>query len=497
MDHLIPVLEAVSKGELSSTINQVKVYGKSYRVHEGTSLVIVKDYEKKYLLAVGNGELFELLNGEVVLENGKVCELNHENRLIINQYFKFTAPRAFGKKTATIGLGDRLGLASAGHIQTVKGRNVKPVLAQQSIRELTLTNRTMTDMLDAAAYAVFQEGYEGGYGADGDHIKTEEDIQMALSLGVSMITLDCSDQIDNTVEGATVSELEKRFKELPQEVQTQYTEKYLNQTFEVDGLSITFGQEDVLKNSLLYHEAIRYATYIYKTYIGQANRAIDFEISIDETESITSPQAHFFVANELAENQVDFVSLAPRFCGEFQKGIDYIGDIDQFEVELSEHAQIAAHFGYKLSIHSGSDKFSVFPIIANYTKGILHVKTAGTNWLEAIRVIAQVNPELYRRMHVFALEHFEKALAYYHVTPDLESITPLEKLSDEELHKYMEDDDARQLFHVTYGLILTAETEEGKSLFRDEFYQTLHDYEDLYNESLKKHIGRHLDTLSL
>src|SRR5699024_6234715 len=152
---------------------------------------------------------------------------------------------------------------------------------------------------------------------------------------------------------------------------------------------------------------------------------------------------------------------------------------------------------YKLSIHSGSDKFAVFPIIAKYTKGVLHVKTAGTNWLEAIRVIADTNPDLYRRMHVFALENFEEALKYYHVTPDLDGINPLDSVADDKLSEYMNDDAARQLFHVTYGLILTAKDSDGKDVFRDEFFQTLDEHEDEYRAALVKHIGRHVDTLGM
>lgn len=499
MDHLVPVLELLEQKEVATDTDNVKVYKNSFRTHEGVSLLMIKDSSKKFLLAAGSGSLFDELEGEKVTEQGKVCDLTHENRLVLNQYFEFTKPRAFGKEIATIGLGDRLGLASPGHIQTVKERNVKPVLAQQSIRELTLTNRSMTDMLDAAAFAVFQEGYEGGYGADGDHIKEEKDIEMALSLGVSMITLDCSDQIDKTVEEASVEELESRFEQLPKETIERYNEKYLDKTFEVNGLSITFNKEDVMKNVLLYDEAITYTTHVYEEYIAKADRAIDFEISIDETEAVTSPQAHFFVANELIERKVDVVSLAPRFCGEFQKGIDYIGDLEQFEVELREHALIAEHFGYKLSIHSGSDKFAVFPIIAKYTKGVLHVKTAGTNWLEALRVIARINPALYRRMHEFAFakENYEEALQYYHITPDLDAVTPLDEVADENLDEYLNDDNARQVLHITYGLLLTAKDESGKALFSDEFFQTLYDHENEYNRALKAHIGRHLDKLSL
>src|SRR5690606_12602301 len=112
-------------------------------------------------------------------------------------YFDYTKPRAFGTKIATIGLGDRLGLASPGHIKTIAGRNIRPILAQQSIRELNLTNRTYEDVLDAAAFAVFQEGYKDGWGADGDHLKTTADIEYALGLGFSMLTLDASEHIDN------------------------------------------------------------------------------------------------------------------------------------------------------------------------------------------------------------------------------------------------------------------------------------------------------------
>ena len=497
MEKMVPIIESLANGKIAKDSGNVKIYERSLKAYDKVHLLMVKDGTEKFLLAAGSGPLFDELDGEAVASEGKVCALTHANRLVLNKYFDYTVPRAFGTEIATIGLGDRLGLASPGHIQTVQGKKVKPVLAQQSIRELDLTNRSMTDILDSAAFAVFQEGYTGGYGADGDHIKKESDIQHALELGVSMITLDCSDQIDKTVEEAPVDQLETAFNKLPQETIDYYNDKYLDQTFEVNGLSLTFDKEAVMKNVLLYDEAIEFTALVFDKYIRPLDRPIDFEISIDETETITSPLAHFFVGNELITKDVEVISLAPRFCGEFQKGIDYIGDIDQFEVELREHALIAEHLGYKLSIHSGSDKFAVFPIIAKYTKGILHIKTAGTNWLEAIRVIANVNPDLYRRMHVFALDNFEKTLKYYHVTPDLDSIDALDSVSDDKLPEYMNDDAARQLFHVTYGLILTETDAEGNYVFKDEFYKTLHDHETEYDAALVHHIGRHLETLGL
>ncbi|WP_203247601.1 tagaturonate epimerase family protein [Sporosarcina beigongshangi] len=497
MKQLLSTIELLEQGRVAPQTEQVTVYQKSYTNHENVHLLMVKVNGEKFILATGSGSIYDELVGADVEGKGKACSLTYENRLVLNRYFPYTAPQAFGTKIATIGLGDRLGLASPGHIETVNGRNIKPVLAQQSIRELTLTNRSMTDMLDAAAYAVFQEGYTGGYGADGDHIKLESDIKYALSLGVSMITLDCSDQIDKTIEEATDEVIAKEFAKVPEDVKQVYFEKYLNKTFEVNGLSLSFDETSLMRNILLYDEAVTYTTYVYNEYISKEDRAIDFEISIDETETVTAPISHFFVANELIERGVTVVSLAPRFCGEFQKGIDYIGDVVQFEVELREHALIAEHFGYKLSIHSGSDKFMVFPIIAKYTKGIFHVKTAGTNWLEAVRVIANTNPNLYRKMHVFALENFEEALKYYHVTPDLDGISALDTVTDGQLSDYMNDDAARQLFHVTYGLILTAKDEKDEFIFRDDFFKTLDVHELDYRAALVSHIGKHIDLLGL
>ena len=497
MEHLLSIIELLEQGKLASDSSEIKIYKESYTHSNDVHLVMIKDHTNKIILATGNGELYDDLVGTSVGGKGKACPLTHENRLVLNRYFNYTVPQAFGTKIATIRLGDRLGLASPGHIETIKGKNIKPVLAQQSIRELTLTNRSMTDMLDAAAFAVFQEGYKGGYGADGDHIKEESDIKYALSLGVSMITLDCSDQIDKTIEEASDEVIAEEFSKVPEEVKQSYFDKYLNKVFEVNGLSLTFDEASLMRNVMLYDEAITYTTHVYNEYISKEDRAIDFEVSIDETETVTAPISHFFVANELIERGVTVVSLAPRFCGEFQKGIDYIGDVEQFEVELREHALIAEHFGYKLSIHSGSDKFKVFPIIAKYTKGIFHVKTAGTNWLEAVRVISVTNPDLYRRMHTFALENFEEALKYYHVTPDLDSVATLDSVSDSKLSEYMNDDAARQLFHVTYGLILTAKNDKDEYVFRDEFFKALDEHEVDYREALVKHIGKHIELLGL
>lgn len=489
------LIEAIKSGNITAFSSpDVKVYASSYTQVGNTSLLMVRTTAGKKLIAAGEGELYDQLIGENV-DGGKVSSLSHENRLTLNRFLPYTAPQAFGTQVATMGLGDRLGIASPGHIQTIRGKDIRPVLAQQSIRELALTGRTYEDVLDAAAYAVFQEGYKDGYGADGDHLKKEEDIEYALRLGFTMLTLDCSENIDNTIESMSEAEIAAKYEQLPASLRNHYEKRYLETAANVPGATLSYTRQALQKDVLIYDAAINFMEAIFRKYIATLDRAVDFEISIDETATPTSPEAHYLVANELRDRGVTIFSMAPRFCGEFQKGIDYIGDIAQFERELASHAAIAVHFEYKLSIHSGSDKFSVFPLIGQYTNGLFHIKTAGTNWLEAVRVVAKVNPSLYRRMHQYALDHFSEATAYYHVTTDINAIVPLGEVSDADLPDYMEENNARQLLHITYGLLLQSKNADGSKQFADEFFQTLAEQEDAFAEGLRYHIGRHLELL--
>lgn len=425
----------------------------------------------------------------------KECDLSVANSRVIRRLFPFTNPVSLQGVDATLGVGDRLGLASPGHIRTVRGTGVKPVLAQQSIRELTLTGRTFDQVLSDVVWAVFQEDYREGYGADGDHLKTMDEVRLALDAGYTMITLDCSNYIRNlgTEEQA---ETDRLYAQLEESTRRGLEELFLQRPFVLEsGRSIEYTPETLRRNAVVYQRAIEFAIQVYDEFIRPISGRVDYEMSIDETTTPTDPAAHFFVALQLSRAGVKVNSLAPRFCGEFQKGIDYIGDIGQFEREFQAHADIAKHFGYKLSIHSGSDKFSVFPIIGKCTGGRVHVKTAGTNWLEAVRVIIEADPGLYREFHQFALTHLDEARRYYHVTLDTSRVPDVRGLSDTQLGDLMNQSDARQLIHICYGLILQARGEDGQYVFRDRIYRCLYEHEAVYYRHLESHIGRHLRTL--
>ncbi len=417
-----------------------------------------------------------------------LAPLTHENAELLRALFPFTAPKPILGGVRTFGVGDRLGIATPGHLRVFEQYDAVPILAQQSIRELNLTGRTYADVLDCVTFAVFREDFQKGFGADGDHLKTDEEVEYALSTGYTMITLDCSEQIRNDVTGMTNAQVDEAYKP-----DAALEALYCNQTFAVEDQAVVFDEQAFRRACLIYSAALDHAVHIYETHIK--GNPVDFEISIDETMTPTTPVEHYFVASELLRRGVKFATVAPRFCGEFQKGIDYIGDLKQFEAEMRVHAAIARKFGYKLSIHSGSDKFSVFSIIGRLTKGNFHVKTAGTNWLEAMRVIAMVDPSLYREVHAFALTVFHEATKYYHVTTDLNRIPKLETLSDEKLPELFEQNDARQLIHITYGLILNAKDESGEYRFRTRLYRCWRENDALYYDRLETHIGKHLALL--
>lgn len=455
----------------------------TYAQTEGLRAIYATAAEKECLIVDGcKAFLFE---GEAV--NGiKVCPLNHANRLVLNMEIGYTRPQAIGAETASFGCGDRLGLANEGQLAAVRRTRVKPVLAQQSLRELDLTGRSYDDVIDVASWAVFKAGYREGYGADGDHLKTKQEVEAALEHGCSMITLDCSGVLKEPPVQAAV--LSRAYEQIPAKKRLTLEKEYLNAA-QAASIGVTYTRQTWMEILVTYLDAVELAEEVYVELIRSRGRRIDYEISLDETAHTTSAEAHYFVARELKKRHVRISSIAPKFVGEFQKGIDYIGDTEGFRHNLRIHCMVAACLGHKVSIHSGSDKFKVFPVIADETKGLFHVKTSGTSWLEAVRVIAGNAPDLYRRMHRKALEHLDEARSYYKVNCDLSAVRPLDTATDDELPAYIDQDDSRQLMHIAYGILL-----RDKKM-QDEIYASLRKNEAAYRRQVEQHIEKHLISL--
>lgn len=488
----------------------IAVYADSVNQTGGARLFIGRESNGKFLYVLtegGSGEIAARFEGEDVsdlVSNGKAmglkrCGMNHGNVLALQELFPFTRPVAIGLHNS-YGFGDRLGLANAGHLRALKGYNFRPIMAQQSIRELTRTQRTPEDVMDAAVWAVYQEGYKDGFGADADHLKTTDDVDRLVKAGYTMFTIDPSDHVVNGVTALKADELTKKVNALPwQDFGDSFenlVSRYKDRTTKLDAShSITATEREVQEACLKYMAAIINIRRIHshlKT--KHANYSCEIEVSIDETDTVTTPFEHFFIVSELKRMGVSFVSLAPRFVGDFEKGIEYKGDIELFKDHYLKHVAIAKHFAtYKISFHSGSDKFRVYKAVGSLGQTLIHVKTAGTSYLEALKVVAMRDPELFRKILDFSASLYDEEKKSYHVTADMKKIKPGKEYKDEELEGLFTSTDVRQALHVTYGRVLTEKNENSEYKFRTGIYKCLERNEDLHYQLLIKHFHRHLE----
>jgi len=408
----------------------------------------------------------------------------------LKHYLPFMAPVSLRNKQTTFGCGDRLGLATPGHLRAIRQHDIYPVLAQQSIRELNLAGRTYRDVVSDAAFLVLQEGYDGGYGADGDHIKHLEDIRTAVAAEMPMITLDLTEKLKPEAGEWDSEEISQRYTELPDSCRDIIEAEYTGKTFTIQDEQITISELEAKRCALIYWEAVEYTEEVDAYLRSARGDAYDLEVSIDETTTPTIPSHHVFIAAELNRRNITVNSLAPRFIGEFQKGVDYIGDLKAFEADFAVHSKIAKTFGgYKVSIHSGSDKFSVYPIIGKHTDMKVHVKTAGTSWLEAVHAVSFLDPGLFKRIVEKARIYAEEGLKQYHITADFSQVPDTEGKDDDELQQFLEMPESRQMIHISFGPLL-ADPE-----VREPFFTLLNRCEEYHYDCIEKHIAQHVNAL--
>ncbi len=439
--------------------------------------------------------------GESGMVNGlsfRLDDAGTESAEFLREALGFLRPRNVGLATS-LGLGDRLGIATAGHAMAIRGTGLAPYFCQQSIREMTRTGRTPRQVQATASIGALQAGWRGGYGSDADHLKTPSDIDYCLEAGFTMFTFDPGDHVDDAADTLSGRELAARFEALPWsslEISAEDCRKaYAGKSFTLrNGPKLEIGEEQLLRAAAKYSKAVAHVVTMYRYLAGKAGSAdFEVEVSVDETNSPTTVAEHYYVASELKRLGLEWVSLAPRFVGRFEKGVDYIGDLDELRGTLVGHAAVARTLGpYKLSIHSGSDKFSVYPLAAEAAGGLVHVKTAGTSYLEALRALAAgADRELFREILAFALECYEEDKKTYHVSANMREALKPDALGDDELAPAMDQFDTRQALHVTFGSVLNQKDEQGQLRFKTRMMDALERNEELHYEILRKHIGRH------
>ena len=384
------------------------------------------------------------------------------------------------------------------------GAGIEPIFPQQSIREMTRTNRTPQEVMDDALEGAAQAGWTGKIGADADHLKTPDDVNITAEVGFTFFTIDPSGNVDQSADDYDESTLREKFEAA--KAAAPWYDSYLNESVSLPtGTTIQLDEQACMRAAVKYGAAIQHALELgdhIKKVSEMLNQDHEIELSVDETDQPTTLAEHYIIADQCLKGGMKLVSLAPRFIGDFEKGVDYKGDVPALEASLNDHAAVAQMLGqYKLSLHSGSDKLSMYPALARATNGMFHVKTAGTSYLEALRVVARHDEALFRRIVEFARDRYNVDKATYHVAATIETVQAGDSLDATQIEQvYLErwqdvpqgvgfTEPGRQILHCTFGSVLT-DPDIGPLVA-----SVLESHPQTYTEVLADHFSRHLESL--
>ncbi len=319
----------------------------------------------------------------------------------------------------SLGIGDRFGHQGEAQLKAIvkaaaAGVEIVPVW-NKSNREHSYIHSKPDDTRIEADAAVNNLSYAGNYFVDADHINLSN-VSGFISAS-DFFTLDVASKIGTAAGDDQISAF------------VASCSKYSG-TLTIPGIIEPFKVTDqlLLNISRKFLAAITEAGKIYH-FIKEQKGEDHFvtEVSMDEVETPQTPVEMFFILKMIAEQGIPVQTIAPKFTGRFNKGVDYVGDVAQFSLEFEEDVLVIDYavkeFGLpdnlKLSVHSGSDKFSIYPVMANiikkYDKGI-HVKTAGTTWLEEVIGLALAGGEaleLAKLIYKSALDRQEELCAPY------------------------------------------------------------------------------------
>ena len=402
----------------------------------------------------------------------------------------------------SFGIGDRFAHQGEAQLKALTKAGEKLGVAfipvwNKSNREHTFIGSTPADTRKEADAAVNALGYKGRYFVDADHINLNN-VDKFIDYS-DFFTLDVADYIGKKAEQTEIDAFVK--------ANMKYTGK-----LQIPGIDTAF---DVCKEQLqciaekfLY--AVKEAGKIYR-HIESVKGAENFvaEVSMDEVNDAQSPVEMFFILSAVAAENIPAQTIAPKFTGRFNKGVDYAGSVPNFAKEFEEDLLVidfaVKEFGLpanlKLSIHSGSDKFSIYPVIGElikrYDKGI-HIKTAGTTWLEEVIGLALSNDseaiDLVKAKYSGAINRFDKVCLPYATVIDIKKddlptskeieLWTGEKLANTLRHIPNHPDynpNFRQLMHVSfkiaaeYGEIFTEALVKHKKIVEQQVIENIYE----------------------
>lgn len=322
-------------------------------------------------------------------------------------------------------MGDRFlhqGIAQLQSIVNAKntGILITPVW-NKSNREHEIVGTEPTSLRKEADAAVKALNWQSSYRVDADHINLST-VDRFLHCS-DFFTLDVGDAIGESVSDSDIAKFVDRHRKYIGDLNIPGAGKFEVTQSTLEAVATTF-----LKS-------IQTAGDIYRHIVDQRGTEFIPEVSMDETENPQTPLELFFILAAIADEGIPAQTIAPKFTGRFNKGVDYVGDVVQFEKEFNDDlatiALAVSEFGLpdnlKLSIHSGSDKFSIYGPIRDalrLTGAGVHIKTAGTTWLEELIGLAEAGGEglaIAKEVYAKSLEHMDALCKPYATVIDIDA----------------------------------------------------------------------------
>jgi len=336
------------------------------------------------------------------------------------------APSSTSLPRLSFGVGDRFAHQAAAQLAAFERLDAEGVVVapvwNKSNREHGFVGSEPSSVRVAAAKAVEERGWRHPWFVDADHIRLET-VDRFLDTS-DFFTIDVADSIGKPAPAAEIAAFVARHPELTGTLNVAGVGEGL--VLDADVVSRIAGQ---------YLLAAREAGAIHR-HIKARKGEVGFvtEVSMDETDSPQTPRELLVILCLLADERVPLDTIAPKFTGRFNKGVDYVGDLVVFEREFNDDLAVLAHAsatyglpaGLKLSVHSGSDKFSLYPVIRRALERIgagVHVKTAGTTWLEELIGLSEAGGDglaLAKEIYAYALDHVDELCAPYATVIDID-----------------------------------------------------------------------------
>ena len=384
--------------ELSRTQPGVRVGASAASLQEAEGAVLIgMDTGGTFWLGVagrsgscpGFGSMQEVSAGGMIL---RLCPCDAANAAELRRILPFTRPTPLGRMPITISVNDPMGMAAPGIVSGCADIDATPMLCLPFGRGCTDDRPCAAAALDAATWTVFRQGYHDAWGADADHVLTEEETERALAAGCTMITADMRGLLHEEFAAMGRSGVKAAYDTLDPDYRAEIEKHYRARSFTLaGGGSVRFSELEMRRAALINHEALDACSRLYAVALSvRGEGGFDFELSLDEGEVPTSPQSHLFVALEARRKGMTLAAVAPRFDTEGMPD-----NQEAFESSFKVHASIAGTLGHRISVQTAGLPDAALGAIGKIAAAGYHLGARQTGWDAVLDVASRHDPDLH------------------------------------------------------------------------------------------------------